>query len=134
MRSRDRNRGRTRRSSAAAAALAALVSVLAGGCGVLSPEEQLLADYYQAARLHDTAALTRIASADFTPRTMGIVRDFEVVSVEPLRTDDGREARMVTVAAQVRRPDGETGPQTLQITIRLADGRWRVTDVRRPRT
>jgi hypothetical protein len=107
------------------------LALTGGGCGVLSQEEQLLLDFFQAARLRDTTALARFGSADFNPRTEGIVQDFDVVDVAPLGDADNREARDVSVVAQVRRPDGSTEPRTLHFTMeRRGDGRLIITGVR----
>src|SRR5687768_1471670 len=103
--------GRTPANRLAAPVLAAW-ALFAAACGVLSPEEQLLADFFHAARLHDTTVLANIASVDFNPRADGIVQDFEVIRSEASSASGGSDTRLVTVAAQVRTADARTEART----------------------
>ena len=94
-----------------------------------SLEEQILADFFAAARLHDTSALSRVATVDFNPRTQGVVHDFEVSGVDVSAADAGGEIRRVTLVAQLRRPAGEIVPTTLAATLERRDGVWLLTAI-----
>ena len=58
------------------------------------------------------------------PRTDGIVDAFDIERVD--RADDGR--RRVTVAARVRRFDGQVASRRLVFTLTRQDGRWSIND------
>jgi len=108
------------------------LALFVAGCGVLSPEEQLLADFFSAARLHDTSMLGNIASVDFNPRSDGIVQDFEILRSESSSEGGGTETSRVRVDAHVRMMDGRIEARTLLITIqREREGRWRVNGLQR---
>ena len=98
----------------------------AAGCGVLSPEEQLLTDYFEASRVHDTSVIARLAARPFNPRANGVVDAFEIERVD--RAEGGRE--QVTVTALVRQFDGQVLSRRLVFTMTSQDGRWFVQDWR----
>jgi hypothetical protein len=50
-------------------------------CSSSSAEQQLLTNFFRAARVRDNTTLANIAAVSFNPRTEGTVEDFEVVSV-----------------------------------------------------
>src|SRR5688572_4903863 len=104
-----------------------MLLVFVAGCGVLSQEEQLLTDFFEAARLHDTTVLANIASVTFNPRTQGVVQEFEVE--ETRASADGR-SREVVILAQVRTFDGQVTPRRMGATITRRDGRWFLADLR----
>ena len=110
--------------------LTVAVTLLACGCGVRSLEEQILDDFFAAARLHDTSALSRVATVDFNPRTMGVVHEYEIAAVEVSAAGTGGETRHVVLAAQLRRPEGEVVPTTLAATLERRDGTWLLTAIR----
>src|SRR5688500_373192 len=60
----------------------ALLALLLAGCGVLSPEEQLLTDFFEASRLHDTTVAAKVSDVIFSPAVDGIVDRFEIERVE----------------------------------------------------
>jgi hypothetical protein len=95
-------------------------------CGVLSPEEQLLTDFFEASRAYDTAVMARLSAAPLNPRTDGIVDSFEISGVD--RSGDQRER--VTVAANVRAFDGRVRPRQLVFTLARRDGRWFIQEWR----
>ena len=108
-----------------------LVMALAvAGCGVLSPEEQLLTDFFEASRLHDTTAVARVSTVTFNPRQHGVVRQFAIEQV--VDAADG-QSKAVTVHAQVRDFSGATSARRLVVTMNRDGGRWLVTGVRRVR-
>ena len=116
------SRRRSRRPGPYGPALPFLgILIFAAGCGVLSPEEQLLSDFFEASRLHDTTLIASFADATFNPRLDGVVQDFDVETVE--RGSDGQSSR-VTIAAQVRGPDGRVSSRRLEFTLRRQDGGW----------
>ncbi len=59
------------------------LALLAAACGSASPEQQLLTNFFRAARVRDNTTLANIAAVTFNPRTEGTVEDFEVVTVGP---------------------------------------------------
>jgi hypothetical protein len=89
-------------------------------CGVLSPEAQLLTDFFEAARLYDTAVMARLSAKPMNPRTEGIVDAFDIQQVD--KDDDG--SSRVTVNARVRRFDGQVGSRQLVFSLVRRDGRW----------
>jgi hypothetical protein len=95
-------------------------------CGVLSPEEQLLTDFFEASRIYDTSVMARLSAKPLNPRTDGVVDTFQVERID--RSAGGRE--QVTVAARVRRFDGEVAPRRLVFTLTRRDGRWFIRDFR----
>ena len=114
--------------SSGSAVVAAALVIAGAACGVRSPEEQILTDWFQAARQRDTTMVARVSDVDFHPRAEGVVEEFEV---EDSRSLPGNgDARLVILAARVRRPDGSTHVRQLMVTLRReAGGRWRVTDL-----
>jgi hypothetical protein len=74
-----------------------MLIVLAGLAGACSggAEQQILNQYFSAARLRDSATLSNIATVQFNPDTDGTVQDFSVTSVgeEQTRAVPLRELR-----------------------------------------
>ena len=95
---------------------------------MLSPEEQLLTDFFEASRVYDTSVMARLSALPLNPKTDGIVDAFDVQRVD--RTDGS--ASNVTVTARVRRFDGQVGNRQLVFVMIRRDGRlfiqqWRET-------
>lgn len=63
--------------------LASGFAVIEAACGGAPPEQQLLANFFRAARVRDNTTLGNIAAVNFNPRTEGTVEDFEIVTVGP---------------------------------------------------
>jgi hypothetical protein len=61
----------------------------------------------------------------FNPRTKGVVQEFEVEKIA-----EGDAAKLVTVRAQVRGPDGATTTKVLLVTMRRQEGAWLITEIR----
>lgn len=101
---------------------------MCAACAGGSPEATLLEDFFAAARLQDTAALSSLAETSFNPRVDGSVRRFRITKVAPL--PGGREE--VAVDADVLTPAGRTEERRLQVTLTRpsADGRWMVAGIR----
>jgi len=102
------------------------VACTAVGCGVLSPEEQLLTDFFEAARVYDTSVMGRLSAIPMNPRTDGIVDAFTIRGVD--RADDQRER--VTVSANVRMFDGRSQTREIVFTVSHRDGRWFIQEWR----
>ena len=118
-------RTRTAPSGSRRPAVLLALAVAWAGCGALPPEEQVLTDFFHAARLRDTTMAARVSSVDLDPATDGIVDRFEVVAIEPR----GGGRRVVTVDALVRRPGGAAEPRTMIVTLQRAGARgWRVVE------
>jgi hypothetical protein len=107
--------------------LTLLVATAAAGCGVLSPEEQLLNDFFEAARLHDTTAVAKFSVVTFNPRVDGIVDSFEVQEVV-----NAGDTRRVTVRASVRRLEGPVAEKTMVFTLARRGERWFITGIGGP--
>ena len=103
-----------------------ILTLLAVGCGVLSPEEQLLTRFFEASRLHDTSVVAGMSDVTFNPRLDGVVQDFHVETVEEAA---GGQSERVSVQAQVRGPDAQVTTRTLVFTLQRRDGRWFITSL-----
>ena len=55
-------------------------AVLAAACGSSPPEQQILTNFFRAARVRDNTTLANIAAVSFHPQTDGVVEDFDIVS------------------------------------------------------
>ena len=95
-------------------------------CGVLSPEEQLLTEFFEASRVFDVSVMSRLSAIPLNPRTDGIVDSFEIERVD--RADD--EIERVTVAARVRSFDGRVTSRQFVFTLTQRDGRWFIREWR----
>jgi hypothetical protein len=95
-------------------------------CGVLSPEEQLLTDFFEASRVYDVSVMSRLSAVPLNPRTDGIVDSFEIARVD--RAADGTE--QVMVAAKVRSFSGQVSSRQLEFTLTRRDGRWFIREWR----
>jgi hypothetical protein len=105
----------------------ALAGVLAGtACGVLSPEEQLLTEFFEASKVYDTSVMARLSAKPLNPRTDGVIETFEIERID--RLEGGR--KVVTVAARVRRFDGQRASRQLVMTLTSRGGRWQIEDFR----
>ncbi len=92
----------------------------AAACGVLSPEEQLLTDFFEASRLNDTTVMAKLSAMPLNPAVTGVVDAFEIERKEDLGTDRER----VFVTARVRSLHGDTASRRLVFTISHRNARW----------
>lgn len=99
---------------------------VAVACGVLSPEEQLLTDFFEASRVYDTSVMARLSAVPLNPRTDGFVDSFEIRSRD--RTED--QVERVTVTANVRAFDGRVASRQFVFTVTSRDGRWFIQEWR----
>lgn len=120
-----RQRTSSRRMRRSAAGFAAALAIAGAACGVRSTEEQVLDDFFHAARIRDTTMVARVSDVDFHPGIEGVVERFDV---EDTRSTDGNDAaRVVRLDARVRRLDGSIQDRQLTATLRrTSDGRWRL--------
>ena len=104
-------------------------ALAAASCGVLSPEEQLLTDFFEASRLYDTTVVAKMSDVTFNPRTEGVVDHFEITGIE--QADDG-QSRQVTIQAQVRGAGAgaQTVSKTMVATLRRQNDRWFIASLR----
>jgi hypothetical protein len=108
------------------------------------PEEAILSSFFAAARLRDSTALASIAAVGFEPNEQGVITSFTIASVSPGRrrpltdrriaelsvesphpADPGTyngemETKDVTIAAPVRRPNGQISDRRLVVTVERA--------------
>jgi hypothetical protein len=108
--------------------LAGVACAAIGGiaCGVLSPEEQLLTEFFEASRVFDVSVMSRLSAIPLNPRTDGIVDSFEIERVDRLNDQTER----VTAAARVRWFDGHVDSRQFVFTLTRRDGRWFIQDWR----
>ena len=105
----------------------AFAGILAGtACGVLSPEEQLLTEFFEALKVYDTSVMARLSGKPLNPLSDGVIEAFEIEHI--VRLDEGRE--MVTVAARVRGFDGQRASRHMVMTLTSRGGLWRIEDFR----
>src|SRR3954465_522704 len=52
--------------------------LLCAACGSTPSEQQLLTQFFRAARVRDNTALASISAVNFDPRTEGSVQDFKI--------------------------------------------------------
>jgi len=76
-------------------------------------EHALLERFFTASRLRDLTALRTVSTVVFEPKEQGTVVSFEITSIEEVSVG----SKIVRVSAQVRRPNGQTVPQILLVTI-----------------
>jgi hypothetical protein len=93
---------------------------------VLSPEEQLLTDFFEASRVYDTSVMARLSAAPLNPRTDGIVDSFEITRVDRI----GEQVERVTVTASMRAFDGRVASRQIVFTVTSKDGRWFIQEWR----
>jgi hypothetical protein len=111
---------------------AVVLMLFCAACSAGSREATLVEDFFAAARLQDTAALSTISRATFNPRTEGTVQRFTVRRIGDTRQEAGAPLEDVTVDAQVRTPEGRVETRALVFTLeKSVDGRWMIASVRR---
>ena len=97
--------------------------VLAAACGLVSPEEQTLLRFFEAARTLDRTEIAKYATVGFNPRSEGVVQTFTVTAIGPER----EAAKDITIEAIVRDPDGTTVRRGLRVTLQKTETRWIIT-------
>jgi Skp family chaperone for outer membrane proteins len=73
-------RSRAKAAMLAVAAVAPL-ALLVVACGSRPPEQQLLTQFFRAAKARDNATLAMMSAVSFNPREQGTVEDFTITSV-----------------------------------------------------
>ena len=73
-------RSRVRATLAIALVLAPL-SILAAACSSAPPEQQLLNQFFRAARTRDNETLARMSAVEFRPSQQGEVTEFEITNI-----------------------------------------------------
>src|SRR5262245_51219369 len=71
-----------RRAVLALVAAVGPLAILAAGCS-RPPEQQLLTQFFRAARARDNATLAMMSAVTLDPREQGTVEDFTITSVSP---------------------------------------------------
>lgn len=87
---------------------------------MLSPEEQLLTDFFEASRLNDATVMAKLSAMLLNPRTDGIVDAFDIERIE----EAANGAERVTVLARVRTFDGQVTSRRLEFMLGKANDRW----------
>ena len=91
---------------------------------MLSQEEQLLTDFFEAARVYDVSVMARLSAKPMNPRLHGIVDSFDVERVD--RGDAGIER--VTVSARLRTFDGRERSRQLVFMLARQNDRLFIND------
>jgi hypothetical protein len=91
------------------------------GCSAAAEQRQLTR-FFAASRLRDLTALREVATVVFEPVVDGVVTSFDIVDIAEARDAGGRvlskdRSKVVSIAAPVRLPDGQTVVKTLAITM-----------------
>jgi hypothetical protein len=73
------------RATLAIALVLAPLSILAAACSSAAPEQQLLNQFFRAARTRDNETLARMSAVEFSPREQGEVTDFEITNISEER-------------------------------------------------
>jgi hypothetical protein len=77
-------RSRVRATLAIVLVLAPL-SILAAACSSAPPEQQLLSQFFRAARTRDNETLARMSAVEFRPSQQGEVTEFEITNISEER-------------------------------------------------
>ena len=93
------------------AAFVVFVTLALVSCST-SVEQQLLTRFFDACRLRDLTALSKLSTVVFEPAVDGIVTGFEITSVS-----GDAALRKLSISAPVRLPDGRTVVKTFTVTI-----------------
>lgn len=111
---------------------AVLLALLCAACSPsYSREAALVSDFFEQARLQDTAALSNIARVTLNPRTEGTVQRFTVTNIGKRRLEGSLTREDVTVDAEVHTPEGLDQARTLVFTLeQAAGGRWVIAAVK----
>src|SRR5256885_612960 len=89
-----------------------LLSAALAGCSG-ARERALLDQFFAASRLRDLTAVHNVATVVFEPREQGSVLSYDIRSIEDVTPD----SKIVTLDANVRRPDGRIVRERLRVTI-----------------
>jgi hypothetical protein len=88
------------RATLAVALVLAPLGILAAACSSNPPEQQILNQFFRAARTRDNETLARMSAVEFDPREQGEVTDFEITSIgEERRTPLDFKALLAAQAA-----------------------------------
>jgi hypothetical protein len=98
-----------RRRSTAYAVLTGTLALVMGCSG--GPEQQVLDDFFRAARMRDNTTLSNFATVSFDPRTDGVVQSFDVVDVGQERTRPLPLKQLADDLAAARAADEEFSKQ-----------------------
>jgi len=98
-------RSRVRAALAVALVLAPL-SILAAACSSAPPEQQILNQFFRAARTRDNETLARMSAVEFSPRDHGEVTSFTITNVAEERRTPLTYRQLI--AAQQRAAEDET--------------------------
>jgi hypothetical protein len=118
---------RSRAYSLAALAFFLSAGVLAeAACGSSPPEQQLLTNFFRAARVRDNTTLGNIAAVNFNPRTEGTVEDFEIVAVGPEQRQAVELRALVDEESRAREEEAEFARRSAEFQAANKDAISRV--------
>jgi hypothetical protein len=83
------------------------LALVEAACGSAPPEQQLLMNFFRAARVRDNTTLGNIAAVSFNPRTDGTVEQFEIVSIGPEQRRSVQIKALMDEEAQARQEEEE---------------------------
>ena len=93
------------------AATVLFVTLALANCST-SVEQQQLTRFFDACRLRDLTALSKLSTVVFEPAVDGVVTSFAITSAS-----GDAASRTVSISAPVRLPDGQTLVKTFTVTI-----------------
>jgi len=82
-----------------------LATPLAIACNSASPEQQVLINFFRAARLRDNTTLANIAAVSFDPRSDGSVQQFTIASMGPEQRRTLQIKQLTADAARAKAED-----------------------------
>jgi hypothetical protein len=80
---------------------------MAAACGSSSPEQQVLTNFFRAARVRDNTTLANIAAVSFDPRTDGSVTDFTIAEGVEEQRRTLQIKQLMDEEAQAKQADDE---------------------------
>ena len=83
------------------------LALLVAACGSKPPEQQVLNNFFRAARTRDNATLANLAAVSFDPRTEGTVQSFEIASVGEEQRRQLQIKQLVDEEAKARAADAD---------------------------
>ena len=91
----------------------ALFTVCSGvACGdSVGPEQQILTNFFRAARVRDNVTLGNLSAVSFNPRTEGSVQEFTIVSISPEQTRTVPIGELTEAVAKAKADDDELAYQ-----------------------
>lgn len=82
-------------------------ALLAAACGSSGPEQQILTNFFRAARVRDNTTLANISAVSFDARTIGTVQDFEITNAGEEQRRQLQIKQLMDEEVQAKQADDE---------------------------